>query len=79
MSVFLVVFGELVILSDGDLHLVSSKPEYIPLDDIIQGHFHKSFEVLIKIELWSVDNSECCLWSTRWGFPCSAIERSHWL
>ena len=48
-------------------------PDYIPLVDIIQGHFHKSFELLIKIGLWLVVNSECCLWSTGWGLPyCAA-------
>ena len=48
---------------------MTSNPDYIPLVDIIQGHFHKSFELLIKIGLWLVVNSECCLWSTGWSFP----------
>ena len=47
--VFLVVFGQLVILSDRALHLMTSIPDYIPLVDIIQVHFHQSFELLIKL------------------------------
>ena len=31
---------------------MTSNPDYIPLVDIIQGHVHKSFELLIKIGLW---------------------------
>ena len=62
ISVFLVVFGQLIILSDRELHLMTSNPEYIPIG--IQDHFHKSFELLIKIGLWLVVNSECCLRST---------------
>ena len=67
ISYLLVVFGQLVILSDRALLLMTSNPQYIPLVDIIHGHFHKSFELLIKIGLWLVVNSECCLWSE--GFP----------
>ena len=35
--------------------------DYIPLFDIIQGHFHKSFELLIKIDcgLWLTVNVVC--------------------
>ena len=67
------VFGQVVFLSDRALHLMTFNPDYIPLVDIIQGHFHKSFELLIKIGLWLVVNSECCLWSTGWGLPyCAA-------
>ena len=36
---------------------------------ILKGHFHKSFELLIKIGLWLVVNSECCLSSTHEGVP----------
>ena len=35
---------------------MTSNPDYIPFVDIIQGHFHKSFEILIKFGL--------CLWLT---------------
>ena len=37
---------------------MTSNPDYIPLVDIIQGNFHKSFELLIKIGLWLVVNSD---------------------
>ena len=57
----------------------ASNPDYIPLVDIIQVHFHESFELLIKFGLWLVVNSECCLWSTGWGLPYCANECSHWL
>ena len=66
------VFGQLVILSDRVSHLMTSNPDYFPLVDIRQGHFHKSFELLTKFGLWLVVNSECCLWSTGWGLPYSA-------
>ena len=63
------VFGQLVILSDRAMHLMTSNPDHIPLVDIRQGYFHKSFELLIKFGLWPVVNSECWLWSTGWGLP----------
>ena len=44
------VFGQLVILSDRVLHLITSNPDYITLVDIIPGDFHKSFELLIKLD-----------------------------
>ena len=50
------IFGQLIILSDRVLHLMTSNPDYIPLVDIIQGDFHKSSE-LIKIGLWLVVGS----------------------
>ena len=55
------VFGELVILSDRALHLMTPNNDYIPIADIIQGHFHKSFEFLIKLEygLWLTVNVGC--------------------
>ena len=51
------------------MHLMTSNPDHIPLVDIRQGYFHKSFELLIKFGLWPVVNSECWLWSTGWGLP----------
>ena len=48
---------------------MTSNPDHIPLVDIRQGYFHKSFELLIKFGLWPVVNSECWLWSTGWGLP----------
>ena len=63
------VFGQLVILSDRAMHLMTSNPDHIPLVDIRQDYFHKSFELLIKFGLWPVVNSECWLWSTGWGLP----------
>ena len=55
------VFGQLVILSDRALHLMTSNPDYIQLVDIIQGHFQRSFELLIKLDcgLWSTVNVVC--------------------
>ena len=55
------VFGQLVILSNRALHLMTSNPDYIPLVDIIHGHFHKSFELLIKWDcgLWLTVNAVC--------------------
>ena len=46
ISVFLVVLGQLVILSDRELHFMTSNPSTSPL---INGHFRKSFEALVKI------------------------------
>ena len=69
----------LLLLPDRAMHLITSNPDYIPLVDIIQGHFHKSFELLIKIGLWLVVNTECCLWSTGLGLPYCPNECSHWL
>ena len=61
------VFGQLVILSDRVLQLMTSNPDYIPLVDIIQGHFHKSFELLVKIGLWLTVNA---VWGPQdEGFP----------
>ena len=53
------VSGQLVILSERAKHLMTSNPDYIPLVDIIQGHFHKSFELLIKFGLWLTVNVVC--------------------
>ena len=50
--IFLVAVSQLVILSDRTMHLMTSSPDYLPLGDIIQGHFHKSYELLIKFVLW---------------------------
>ena len=52
LFIFLVAVNQLVILSDRTMHLMTSNPDYLPLGDIIQGHFHKSFELLIKFALW---------------------------
>ena len=49
----LVVSGQLVILSDRAMHLMTSNPDYIPLVDIIQGHFHKSFDFAFRITDWT--------------------------
>ena len=55
------VFGQLIILSDRALHLITSNPDYIPLVDIIQGHIHKSFELPIKLDcgFWLTVNAVC--------------------
>ena len=42
-------FGQLIILLDRELHLMTSNTSTSPLVDIIQGHFWKSFEALKKI------------------------------
>ena len=61
ISVFLVVVGQIVVISDRELHLMTSNSDYIPLVDIIQGHCHKSFELLIKMDcgLWLTVNAAC--------------------
>ena len=48
---------------------MTSNPDYIPLVDIIQGHFHKSFELIIKMDcgLWLIVNVVCVTQDE--GFP----------
>ena len=40
---------------------MTSNPDYMPLVDIIQGHFHKSFELFEKLDcgLWLTVNVVC--------------------
>ena len=45
---YLVVYGQLVILSDRELHPMTSNPEFTPTYTK-QGHFRKLSEVLVKI------------------------------
>ena len=49
ISVFLVVIGQLVVLTAMELLLMTSSPSTSPLVNIIQGHFRKSLEALVKI------------------------------
>ena len=61
--VFLVMLGQLMILPDRELHPMTSNPSTSPLVDIIQGHFCKSFEALIKIVgcgWWLTVNAVSC-------------------
>ena len=74
ISVFLVILGQLVTSSDRELHLVTSNPSTWPLVDIVQVHFRKSSEALIKIGgcgWWLTLNIVSCQ-------PC-ADECYHWL
>ena len=49
ISVSPVVLGQLVILSDMEPNLITFNPEYIPIADIIQGHFHKSWSASSRL------------------------------
>ena len=74
------VFGQLVILSYKELHLMTSNPEYIPTCDIIQGQDH----FLIKIGLWLVVNQiqiqiQMFIGTTMWNmsYQYTQIQQKH--